>query len=41
MAKKHFRWLALATLFAVKVKIGGIAGIIAPLIGKQPAGAKV
>jgi hypothetical protein len=30
-----------ATLFAVKVEIGGIAGMIAPLIGKQPADTKV
>jgi hypothetical protein len=30
-----------ATLFGVKVEIGGIAGMIAPLIGKQPADTKV
>ncbi|HEX4231559.1 MAG TPA: hypothetical protein VHZ07_23015 [Bryobacteraceae bacterium] len=30
-----------ATLFRVKVEIGGIAGLIAPLIGKQPADTKV
>jgi hypothetical protein len=30
-----------ATLFTVKVEIGGIAGVIAPLIGKQPADTKV
>ncbi len=30
-----------ATLFVVKVEIGGIAGLIAPLIGKQPAETKV
>ncbi len=30
-----------ATLFVVKVEIGGITGMIAPLIGKQPADAKV
>jgi hypothetical protein len=30
-----------ATLFRVKVEIGGIAGMIAPLIGKQPAESKV
>jgi hypothetical protein len=30
-----------ATLFIVKVELGGIAGIIAPLIGKRPADAKV
>jgi hypothetical protein len=30
-----------ATLFRVKVEIGGIAGMIAPLIGKQPADTKV
>ena len=30
-----------ATLFVVKAEIGGIAGMIAPLIGKQPADAKV
>jgi hypothetical protein len=36
--------LALVTkqpLFRVKVEIGGIAGMIAPLIGKQPADTKV
>jgi len=30
-----------ATLFMVKVEIGGVAGMIAPLIGKQPANTKV
>jgi hypothetical protein len=30
-----------ATLFVVKVEIGGISGMIAPLIGKQPADTKV
>jgi hypothetical protein len=30
-----------ATLFVVKVEIGGIAGMIAPLAGKQPADTKV
>jgi hypothetical protein len=30
-----------ATLFRVKVEIGGIAGMVAPLIGKQPADTKV
>jgi hypothetical protein len=30
-----------ATLFVVKVEIGGIAGKIAPLVGKQPADTKV
>ena len=30
-----------ATIFMVKVEIGGIAGMIAPLLGKQPAEAKV
>jgi hypothetical protein len=30
-----------ATVFGVKVEIGGIAGMIAPLIGKQPAETKV
>jgi hypothetical protein len=30
-----------ATVFRVKVEIGGIAGMIAPLIGKQPADAKI
>jgi hypothetical protein len=30
-----------ATLFRVKVEIGGIAGMIAPLIGKQPADTKI
>jgi len=30
-----------ATLFRVEVQIGGIAGMIAPLIGKQPADTKV
>jgi hypothetical protein len=30
-----------ATLFVVKAEIGGIAGMIAPLIGKQPSDAKV
>lgn len=30
-----------ATLYKVKVEIGGIAGMIAPLIGKQPADTKV
>jgi hypothetical protein len=30
-----------ATLFIVKVELGGITGIIAPLIGKRPADAKV
>ncbi len=30
-----------ATVFVVKVEIGGIAGIIAPLLGKQPADSKV
>ena len=30
-----------ATVFTVKVEIGGIAGLIAPLIGKQPADTKV
>jgi hypothetical protein len=30
-----------ATLFRVKVEIGGIAGMIAPLVGKQPADTKV
>ncbi len=30
-----------ATVFRVKVEIGGIAGMIAPLIGKQPADTKV
>ncbi len=30
-----------ATLYRVKVEIGGIAGMIAPLVGKQPAEAKV
>jgi hypothetical protein len=30
-----------ATLFVVKVEIGGIAGMIAPVIGKQPADTKV
>jgi hypothetical protein len=30
-----------ATLFKVKVEIGGIAGMIAPLVGKQPAETKV
>lgn len=30
-----------ATLYRVKVEIGGIAGMIAPMIGKQPADTKV
>ena len=30
-----------ATLYRIKVEIGGIAGMIAPLIGKQPAETKV
>jgi hypothetical protein len=30
-----------ATLFAAKVAIGGIAGMIAPLIRKQPADTKI
>jgi len=30
-----------STLFVVKVEIGGIAGMIAPVIGKQPADTKV
>lgn len=30
-----------ATLFVVKVELGGITGFIAPLLGKQPADAKV
>jgi hypothetical protein len=30
-----------ATLFVVKVEIGGIAGMIAPLVGKQPADTKI
>jgi hypothetical protein len=30
-----------ATVFVVKVEIGGIAGMVAPLIGKQPADTKV
>jgi hypothetical protein len=30
-----------AMLFVVKVEIGGIAGLIAPLIGKQPADTKI
>jgi hypothetical protein len=30
-----------ATLFTVKVEIGGIAGMIAPLTGKKPADTKV
>ncbi len=30
-----------ATLFVVKVEIGGITGMIAPLVGKQPADTKV
>jgi len=30
-----------ATLFTVKVEIGGIAGMVAPLIGKKPADTKV
>ena len=30
-----------ATLYRVKVEIGGIAGLVAPLIGKQPADTKV
>ena len=30
-----------ATLYKVKVEIGGISGLIAPLIGKQPADTKV
>jgi hypothetical protein len=30
-----------ATLYKVKVEIGGISGLIAPLIGKQPAETKV
>jgi hypothetical protein len=30
-----------ATLFVVKVEIGGIAGKIAPLVGKQPADTKI
>jgi len=30
-----------ATVFRVKVEIGGIAGLIAPLIGKQPADTKI
>lgn len=30
-----------ATLFMVKVEIGGIAGMFAPLIGKQPAETKI
>lgn len=30
-----------ATLYRVKVEIGGIAGMIAPMIGKQPAETKV
>jgi hypothetical protein len=30
-----------ATLFVVKVEIGGIAGMIAPLLGKKPADTKV
>ncbi len=30
-----------ATLYRVKVEIGGIAGMIAPLMGKQPADTKV
>ena len=30
-----------ATLFVVKVEIGGIAGMIAPLLGKQPADTKI
>jgi hypothetical protein len=30
-----------ATLFVLKVELGGIAGAIAPLIGKQPADTKV
>jgi hypothetical protein len=30
-----------ATLFVVKVEIGGIAGMIAPLVGKKPADTKV
>ncbi len=30
-----------ATLFTLKVEIGGMAGMVAPLIGKQPADTKV
>jgi hypothetical protein len=30
-----------ATVFVVKVEIGGIAGMIAPLVGKQPSDTKV
>ena len=30
-----------ATIFRVKVEIGGIAGMIAPLLGKQPSDAKI
>ena len=30
-----------ATLFVVKVEIGGIARMIAPLVGKQPADTKI
>jgi hypothetical protein len=30
-----------ATLFVVKVELGGITGIIAPLVGKEPADTKV
>ncbi len=30
-----------ATLFTLKVEIGGMAGMVAPLIGKQPADSKV
>jgi hypothetical protein len=30
-----------ATLFVVKVEIGGIAGMIAPVVGKKPADTKV
>ena len=30
-----------ATLFAVKIEIGGITGMLAPLLGKQPADTKV
>jgi hypothetical protein len=29
-----------ATLFVIKVEIGGVAGVVAPLVGKQPADMK-
>ena len=30
-----------ATLFVLKVELGGIAGVVAPLIGKQPLDTKI